>query len=311
MYILSVLAPIFFIVGVGFALRRGNFFDDLFFQGCARITYWVGLPCLLLVQIAGSDFNMDISWRIFVVMFAATLILAVLATMLAFALRLDPNRGKTFIHTSFHCNTAFVGLPVLMVALVQAVARQDLMDMASMALAPTVPVVNILSILVLRGTEIKCDRGLAKMIFQKILMNPLVLACLGGMLLSFLRVSVPIPVERSLSALGKMSIPLALLSIGAGLQLRKMSDGVGAAVLASFLNVAVLPLVGYVLCRMWGFSTEHTLIALIILACPTASSAYIYARQIAGDTAFAASVIMISTLMSAISLSVVLFFFGI
>jgi predicted permease len=48
------------------------------------------------------------------------------------------------------------------------------------------------------------------------------------------------------------------------------------------------------------------LVGLIFLACPTASSAYIYARQLKGDPAFAGNVILISTLISAPALWLVL-----
>lgn len=40
-------------------------------------------------------------------------------------------------------------------------------------------------------------------------------------------------------------------------------------------------------------------VALIFLACPTASSAYIYTRQLKGDPEFAGNVILLSTLLSA------------
>lgn len=312
MDVISTLAPVFFLVVVGALLRRTKFLDDEFFNGCAKITYWVGLPCLLLVQIASSRFSLSSSGGIFLVMFGATLLMAVVGAVVSRFLPLDASRRKTFIQTSFHCNTAFVGLPVMMVALGQAGAGgaagagRELMDMASMALAPMVPAVNILTILVLRGSELSRGEGLASLLFHKIALNPLVLACAGGLLLSFLDVPLPVAAERSLTSLGRMALPLALLTIGAGLNFDHVKSGFGCALTASVFNVGLLPLAGYFLCRACGFSDAQTLITLVFLACPTASSSYIYARQIAGDSAFASSVIMISTLLSGISLSVVL-----
>jgi predicted permease len=55
--------------------------------------------------------------------------------------------------------------------------------------------------------------------------------------------------------------------------MRNIRDGLGAALLAAAFNVAVLPLAGGLLCRMGGLSPEETLLTLIFLACPTASSA--------------------------------------
>jgi hypothetical protein len=103
-----------------------------------------------------------------------------------------------------------------------------------------------------------------------------------------------------------MALPLALLSIGAGLSMRNIRDGFGAAILAAAFNVIALPLAGFALCRFWGLTFGETLLALIFLACPTASSAYIYARQLKGDPEFAGNVILLSTLLSAPALWLVL-----
>ncbi len=96
------------------------------------------------------------------------------------------------------------------------------------------------------------------------------------------RPPLPVALSRSLGSLGGMALPLALLSIRAGLTLRNIRDGLGAA---SWPRPSMLRS-----CRWRAASLpdgvshpEETLLTLIFLACPTASSAYIYARQLHGD----------------------------
>ena len=307
MHVISALAPVFVLVLVGVLLLRLRFADDAFFHVTAKFAYWIGLPCLLFKNIAEARLSLTDAWRIFAVMSIASLAVALLGAGAARFLKLPLPRRKTFIHTSFHCNTAFVGLPVILYALGSHPQGQKLVEMASMAVAPMIPVFNIMSVIVMRDTGGAGRRDLMVAVSKKIATNPQVLSCLAGLAISFAGLRLPVALSRSLGSLGGMALPLALLSIGAGLSMRNIRDGLGAALLAAAFNVAVLPLAGGLLCRMGGLSPEETLLTLIFLACPTASSAYIYARQLHGDPEFAGNVILLSTLLSAPALWLVLY----
>lgn len=307
MHVISALAPVFVLVLVGVLLLRLRFADDAFFHVTAKFAYWIGLPCLLFKNIAEARLSLTDAWRIFAVMSIASLAVALLGAGAARFLKLPFPRRKTFIHTSFHCNTAFVGLPVILYALGSHPQGQKLVEMASMAVAPMIPVFNIMSVIVMRDTGGAGRRDLMVAVSKKIATNPQVLSCLAGLAVSFAGLRLPVALSRSLGSLGGMALPLALLSIGAGLSMRNIRDGLGAALLAAAFNVAVLPLAGGLLCRMGGLSPEETLLTLIFLACPTASSAYIYARQLHGDPEFAGNVILLSTLLSAPALWLVLY----
>jgi predicted permease len=302
MHVINILAPIFILVAVGAVLRRMRFLDQVFFDGCSKLAYWIGIPCLLLNQIASAKAHLEGAWKVFAVMMVASVVVAALAAMVAYALRLATDRRKTFIHTSFHCNTAFVGLPVIIYALGSGPSSGSLLELASMALAPTVPLINIMSVLILNGYDPSKRGNFLALFGRKIVLNPLVLACLLGLLISALGLALPVALARGLDSLGKMAMPLALLSIGASLNFARVRDNLALAGVAAVLNVMVLPLIGLGLCRLWGLSGAETLIALLFLACPTATSTYVYAQQLKGDPLFASNVIVLSTVLSAFSL---------
>ncbi|MDD4102420.1 MAG: AEC family transporter [Kiritimatiellae bacterium] len=308
MHVISALAPVFMLVAVGYLLLRWKFADDAFFHVAAKFAYWIGLPSLLFKNIAEASLSLSDAGRVFAVMAAASILTALVSAPVARALGLSATRGRTFIHTSFHCNTAFVGLPVMLYSLTAYPDSDKLIEMASMALAPMIPVFNIMSVIVMRGAVDTAKKGLLVIILKKVVTNPQVLSCLAGLAVAFCGFRLPLALSRSVGSLGSMALPLALMSIGAGLNLRNVRDGLGAACLAAFFNVVMLPLIGFGLCRFGGLTSGETLVSLIFLTCPTASSAYIYARQMKGDPSFAGNVILISTLMSAPALWAVLYF---
>jgi len=306
MHVINALLPVFLLVLTGYLLLRLKFADDAFFHTAARFVYWIGLPSVLFKNIAETTLTLSDAWRIFVMMTIASICIALLGVLISYYLKLNPCRRKTFIHTSFHCNTAFVGLPVILYSVSAYPESQKLIGMASMAVAPMIPVFNIMSVIVMRGNDTSGRSNLTSALLGKIATNPQVLSCLGGLAVSFIGLKLPLAFSRTLGSLGSMALPLALISIGAGLTARNVRDGLPAAILASVCNVVLLPLVGWVICTIWGLSREEMLVGLIFLACPTASSAYIYARQLKGDPAFAGNVILISTLISAPALWLVL-----
>lgn len=51
-HIINILIPIFLLTAIGTLLHRSNFTSESFFNDCARLTYWVGLPSLLFLSIS-------------------------------------------------------------------------------------------------------------------------------------------------------------------------------------------------------------------------------------------------------------------
>jgi hypothetical protein len=150
MYVISALAPVFVLVLVGHLLLRFRFAEKDFFHVAAKFAYWIGLPSLLFKNISETTLSLTDAWRVFVMMSIAPLFVAFAGVLAARMFKLDTGRRKTFIHTSFHCNTAFVGLPVILYSLNTHPERKMLIDMASMAVAPMIPIFNIMSIIVMR-----------------------------------------------------------------------------------------------------------------------------------------------------------------
>jgi len=203
------------------------------------------------------------------------------------------------------------GLPVILYALIIGAENSRLIDAASMAVAPMIPFVNLFSIIVMGSGKASgklAVRGLLK-ILKRILLNPLIIACLSGLLISAMDITLPNLLTRSLDSLGNMALPLALLSIGAGLSFGSLKGTIFPTVTAALLNIFLLPLIGYLFSRYFGLSDSYTLIALIFLACPTAAATFVYAREMDGDHVFAGNVIVLSTLFSTLSLGLVLALF--
>jgi predicted permease len=141
----------------------------------------------------------------------------------------------------------------------------------------------------------------------KIIQNPLVVACLVGLLLSATGIGLTRTLERTLQPLGQMALPLALFSIGASFSRGQLRSRLGAAAwISAILKVVVMPVVGILFIRLFGVGSMEARMALIFLACPTAISGYVMAEQMGADADLAGSVVLLSTILAMPALAIVL-----
>ncbi|MFT5128328.1 MAG: putative permease [Rhodothermales bacterium] len=118
-------------------------------------------------------------------------------------------------------------------------------------------------------------------------------------------IPLPVPIDRTLSSIGDMSLPLALLSVGASMCQFGIHGRIASVVSAALIKTVLTPLIGLGIARIIGIDPLATYVALIFLAAPTAAASYVMAVEMDGDDKLAASCVVVSTLMSLLSLSVV------
>jgi predicted permease len=114
---------------------------------------------------------------------------------------------------------------------------------------------------------------------------------------------------QSVTVVGQMALPLALLCIGGTLIVIPLHGKRTNSVITSFLKVAVTPAVAWPLARWAGLSLHETRITLLFLACPTAAASFTLAGKLGGDEALAATSVVLSTAFSILSLTAVLTIF--
>ncbi len=309
MEILNTLAPLALLIGLGVVLRRTRFVPPELFRQTNRLVYWIGLPALLFYKTAQETDQAGAAMRIFAVLLGATAGCVVLAYLVAWALRLRGRSVGAFVQGAYRGNLAYVGLPVVLYSLAESLPGGDHSDaMAAVAIAPLIPIYNALAVIVLlvgRGRE-RSASGWWRKVIVGIVTNPLVLACVAGLLYAQTPLGLPKLVERTCMALGQMSLPLALLSIGATLTLRSLRGSAGPAVVAATIKVAVAPLLGFALAAQLALPPLHTRIALLFLACPTAVMSYVMSEQLGSDGELSAKIVAVSVLGALPALAVIL-----
>lgn len=298
--ILGILAPVLLVIGLGWALSRLGFLSRQAEFDLNRLSYWIGLPCLLVVRIgAASPALADVAGLLLVAA-GGTGLAMLLAALLAWLLRMPGRSLVTFVQGAYRGNLTFIGLPVVLYAFAGTGtgAAAGAEAAALIAFAPMVVLYNVAAVALLLAPQRAGLAGTARAVGYGLVTNPILISALIGLAISLGGWALPLVLERGLSAVGQMALPLALLCIGASLHTTRIEGRLLWGVLAAAFKVAAVPLLGLALGLWIGLSADHLRIALILLACPTASASYVLVLQLRGDAALASTSIVMSYVLA-------------
>jgi predicted permease len=134
--------------------------------------------------------------------------------------------------------------------------------------------------------------------------NPIILGIVLGLLASFLNFSsFPVVLNKTLNSLSSLATPLALLSIGASFQGKQAIGQIRLSLVAATIKLLILPALFLPLAIHLGF-IESKLVALIVMLGSTSTpTCYIMARNLGHEGSLSVSVIVLTTLLSAFTLT--------
>jgi hypothetical protein len=292
--VILALLPIVLLIALGIVLRRLRFLADGFWPQAERLSYYVLVPCLFFHSLATARLDALPARELVSTLILSILAVAGLLVALRPVLRVDGPSFTSIFQGGIRFNN-YVG-----VTLAAGLFGTQGLALAALCSAAIVPTVNILCVLVFarHGAARLSGRGIAR----QLVTNPLVLGSFAGIGFQLLGFSLPAAVEPALRALGAASLPLGLLCVGAALEFGSVRGWIAPVATSSAIKFLVLPVVTVVVASLMGLTGPALVTALLFQALPTASSAYIMARQLGGDAPLMAGITAMQTLFALVAL---------
>jgi len=307
MFIINSVAPLFLLIALGKLLQKTGFFPEPFFKGLNRLVYWFALPALLTSRISIARLELGTISKIFLLFTIATLLSLGIAWGVARYLKLPSSKKGSFIQGSFRGNGAFIGLPAIVYTLGDLDPRAEVLGI--LLLAALTILFNILSVLVLiHHSPHKADtsESILRISLEWLFKNPLILSCLAGLALNLLGINLPPVLFRPLDTLADAALPLVLLSIGSSLTFERLHGVASPTLIASLIKVAITPVLGFLVAGFFDLGAVERMVAIFYLAAPAAAASYVMAEMMDNDGPLAGRIVVLSTLLSAITLPIVI-----
>ena len=286
--VLQAIAPLVVLMALGAWIKRTLVRPDEVWSGIESIVYYILMPALLFSNISQTDLT-DLPW-------GALLTSLYVPTLALSAIAVAPMLWRNSL-TPATRSSLFQGISRfnLYISLSLAVSLFDERSFALVGLlaAALVLLVNVtcVSALVLLNE----GRLESKRLVKELTQNPLILACIAGILANELTLALPEFAWVTLDRLGQTALPISLLAIGAGLSLNKFTQGMSLNIYSSLMQMVVKPMIAFVVISATGLAPEFGVLVFLMMATPTAPSSYILARKLGGDAPAMASMIAFQT----------------
>jgi predicted permease len=297
-YALDVTLPISLIIGLGIVLKRIGWISDEFAKTGSELVFNLTLPCLLFVNIATT--NLTEHFPTLLIVFAGIVMTCIFLIFHLLAYRITSKLARgAFVQGACRGNMAIIGLALSVNAF-----GDSALAIASMYLAVLVVPLNIFSILTLYYHQEQTPS--AKEVARSVFTNPLAIAISLAIVVALLPVQVPKLILDTGNYLAKMTLPLALLCVGASIRWQEFRSS-NILYWAISSKIVFIPAVATALGFFLGLRGEQLGVLFMMTAAPTAAAAYPMVRSIGGDYHLTAAIIAGSTLMSIVSSTLGLF----
>ena len=162
-------------------------------------------------------------------------------------------------------------------------------------------------LLIISGPSGTGKGTLVKKLVVGVVTNPIILGIAAGMIWSLLRLPMPVILSKSVNYIATTATPLALLVLGATFKGREALNKIGPTIAAAFLKLVAIPAAIFPFAIHMGFRGSELVAIMIMLASPTTVTCYIMAKNMGGDDTLSASVVMVATLLSSVTLTLWVF----
>ena len=295
---LNATIPIFLMMLLGMLFRKLGWMDEVFAAKMNKFVFLVPLPVLLFEQLATVDFSevWDIKFILFC--FVVTAISITISTLISLLWKDRSIKGE-FIQATYRSSAALLGI-----AFIQNI--YGTVGMAPLMIIGSVPLYNIMAVVVLsvfKPGNNSFDKALVKKTLKEIATNPIIIGIVAGFVWSALKLPMPLILHKTVSSIGATATPMGLMSMGATFEMKKATSKMKPTLVAVFMKLIGFCAIFLPVAAMLGFRNEQLIAILVMLGSATTVSSFVMARNMGHEGTLSSGVIMMTTLLSAFTLT--------
>jgi len=291
------LLPILLLSGAGFALGRTLKLDS---RPLGRVIFYILSPVLIFNLLTSSKLAVESIVLMMGYSASVMLIIAGIAFVLGKLLRLERTMLTVVVLTSLFANNGNYGLPLISFAFGQeALAYASIYFVTNCLLLYTVGVL-ISSLGHLRLKEALL--GLLKV--------PAIYAIILAVLFIRTGWSLPAPIQKTVELTAGGAIPAMLILLGLELRKVEWTHNLRALSIPVVCRLLVGPVIGLAMAALFGLNSTARKVGITEAGMPSAVMTTILANEYKLDTSLVTAIVFVSTILSPLTLTPLLYFLG-
>jgi predicted permease len=307
--IFTIVAPVFLIMALGYWLGGTRLFPEKASDAMITFVWYVAIPALMFRAIASAELpHADELFLVLGYYSSLGLLYAIAVIAARWIFKLNPAEQGVFALSSCFANGGFLGIPVLEGAYGDEGVRLLLVILSFHSLF----LLTTTTIIVERASKLPGGGSVFAKILSRLAHNPLLIALISGLTWSALNLPFPYWLDRVLALPAQSASPVGLFAAGMALSGVTIAGDLRHASTAVALKLLVLPALVYCV-TTWVVPLPPMWVGVATLtaALPTGMVAYTFATQYGVGTRRAVTTVMISSGLSALTLSSILAILGV
>lgn len=293
---MNVILPIGIIVSVGYVVQLKFKLDR---GTLAKLAIHYVMPAFIFMSLYESDIDFSLLLKIIFFLGIYALVTFVITRFIAKFLGLNKGQRILFTNSNLFYNAGNYGVPVN-----DLVFKSDPYAMSVQVIMVVFQNMLAYSYGIFSLSAENSGRGRALLGYFRM---PIFYGLAFGLIFNYFEIGMPKPVESALDYMRNAMIGLVLFILGAqiaGIKFRRLRF---SAFTASLTRLVIGPAVAFALLLLFNVGGVTAQAILITSAMPAAVNSSIIAQQYSDDPEYAAEIVMMSTLLSAATVSMVIY----
>ena len=295
---LTIIAPIFGIVLIGWGAALTGLISDKVSDGLSEYVFAVAVPALIVATLTRPGMSGEIAWSYWVSYFGGAALSWLIGTLIA-KRRAGVERRGAILHgfAASQSNTVFVGVPMIL----QAYGEEGAFPLF-MLLAVHLPLMMGSATFLIESDSDKPIVARLRGLVLVLLKNPIFVALIVGMVLKATGIT-PSGIPKALiESFAGTASTCALVALGAGLKRYKVLFDLKGAVVIALLKNILHPLAVWLLAfHVFSMPPAYAGVATLFAAMPVGINAYLMAARYKTEMGMIAASVLVSTLMAPLS----------
>jgi len=293
----GIVAPVFMVVGAGYAAVRWRHFPEALVDGLVRYAADVAVPVLLFLAMTRIDLASAVSVRALIAFFGSGTVCFLGAMALSrLVWKRRPGEGVAVGFASFFPNVVMLGIPI---------AERAYGAEAMGAVFGVIAFHSIYNYFVgfIAMETVRRDRAgpvvALGRAFATTFRNPLMIGLVSGMAANLVGLPITGIASSALEIVADSALPVALFSLGGVLTRYSLKKEMGEALMVSFFSLMIHPALAWLIAGpIMGLERGFVQAVTLLAAMPAGINGYIFAVLYDRAVGTAASAVLIATALS-------------
>ena len=296
----NAVLPSMIYLAIGIILRSCNVTDDRDVKRFTHIVFVALYPFIMFDNLYGKNIGEHLDFKLGAYALGFTVLQFIVSWIFVCRTEKDNYDRGAMIEALFRSNFILMGFPIAM----NLFGRGNITPVAiiMMLVIPFYNLATVVAFETFRGGKV----DFMDMIL-KILTNPIIDGGIAAAVVILLHITLPQTIANTVTALSDCTSPIALILLGAGLNLKDFESDTKKVAICTFGKLVFFPAFGITGAVLIGLRGVPLVSVTLMVAAPVALASYAMASSMGGNGRLAGEIVVTTTLISCLTIPVWLF----